>query len=172
VLGIDMPEVLIIMAIALVVLGPEKLPDFALRVGRLVYQARQQYDEVVGQIRAEIERAQQEVQNVTGDLGLDSGAPGESNRPRLRCGSLGVASGMPATPAERLPLESALLGVACGWPVPGDDALNGPPAPREVIEAGVAAGAHANGVASSVERQAPLVPATMVPAPERSTPVP
>ncbi|MBI3802297.1 MAG: twin-arginine translocase subunit TatB [Nitrospirae bacterium] len=50
--GIGFPELLLILVIALVVLGPEKLPQIARMLGRGLYEIRRATEEV----RAEIER--------------------------------------------------------------------------------------------------------------------
>jgi len=53
VFGIGFPELLLILVIALIVLGPEKLPQIARALGRGLYEIRRATEEV----RAEIERA-------------------------------------------------------------------------------------------------------------------
>lgn len=50
--GIGFPELLVILVIALVVLGPEKLPQIARAIGRALYEIRRATEEV----RAEIEK--------------------------------------------------------------------------------------------------------------------
>ncbi|WDT78824.1 MAG: Sec-independent protein translocase protein TatB [Candidatus Manganitrophus sp.] len=50
--GIGFPELLLILAIALVVLGPEKLPQIARMIGRGLGEVRRATEEV----RAEIEK--------------------------------------------------------------------------------------------------------------------
>jgi Tat protein translocase TatB subunit len=50
--GIGFPELLLILAIALIVLGPEKLPQIARAIGRGLGEVRRATEEV----RAEIER--------------------------------------------------------------------------------------------------------------------
>jgi Tat protein translocase TatB subunit len=121
-LDIGMPELMLIMVIALIVLGPEKLPDFALRIGRMVYQFRQQYQEIAGQIRAELERAQQEVQSITGDLGLGFDSGSGVNDPRLRVSILGAVAGIepsaPVAPALQCSTLAAVCGRALSTPLP------------------------------------------------------
>lgn len=50
--GIGFPELLLILAIALVILGPEKLPQIARAIGRGLGEVRRATEEV----RAEIEK--------------------------------------------------------------------------------------------------------------------
>jgi Sec-independent protein translocase protein TatA len=45
-LGIDLPELLILAVLALILFGPEKLPEYAAKVGRLVARLRQASTEV------------------------------------------------------------------------------------------------------------------------------
>lgn len=54
--GIGFPELLLILAIALVVLGPEKLPQIARVIGRGLGEVRRATEEV----RAEIEKGDKE----------------------------------------------------------------------------------------------------------------
>jgi len=162
-----MPELMLIMVIALIVLGPEKLPDFALRVGRMVYQFRQQYMEIASQIRAEIERAQQEVQGLTGDLGLGFDGASSGNTPRLRVSILGAVAGIEPTPPTRLTVQSSALAAVCGRPLPA-----APPVPAvEALAVGEAALAspHPNGSPHPVET--PMAPAQTVGTPEQNVPL-
>jgi Tat protein translocase TatB subunit len=119
---IGLPELLVILLLALIVLGPEELPSFAVRVGRTVYQFRRQYDEIVGQIRAELERAQHELDNATSGLGLSAGALGAHRAPQLHASTLGPLAGAPLPPPPRLSLPSTLLCAVRGHlpPLPAD----------------------------------------------------
>lgn len=45
-MGIDIPEILIILVLALILFGPEKLPEYAAKLGRLVAHLRQASSEV------------------------------------------------------------------------------------------------------------------------------
>jgi Tat protein translocase TatB subunit len=45
-LGIDLPELLIIAVLALILFGPEKLPEYAAKFGRFVAHMRQASSEV------------------------------------------------------------------------------------------------------------------------------
>ncbi|TAK02494.1 MAG: twin-arginine translocase subunit TatB [Candidatus Manganitrophaceae bacterium] len=61
--GIGFPELLLILVIALVILGPEKLPQIARAVGRGLYEIRRATEEV----RAEIEKGDAEESPKKGD---------------------------------------------------------------------------------------------------------
>lgn len=45
-MGIDLPELLILAVLALILFGPEKLPEYAAKLGRLVARMRQASTEV------------------------------------------------------------------------------------------------------------------------------
>src|SRR6185437_16460335 len=102
--GIDFSEILLIFGIALVVLGPEKLPKLANTIGRWIGRAR-------GMARQFREQLEQETQNVR--QGVDLG-PEFSSRPGAHPGNGGAAprptadsSTTPAAQAAAPTLSSA-----------------------------------------------------------------
>ena len=52
--GIGLPELMVIMVVAVVVFGPDRLPDFARQAGRLVRQVRAFTQSARDDIRAEL----------------------------------------------------------------------------------------------------------------------
>jgi sec-independent protein translocase protein TatA len=56
-LGIDIPEILIILVLALILFGPEKLPEYAAKLGRLVAHLRQASSEVTRPLQQAIHQA-------------------------------------------------------------------------------------------------------------------
>ncbi len=52
--GVGLPEMLVIIVVAIVVFGPDRLPDFARQAGRLVRQIKQFTDHARDDIRAEL----------------------------------------------------------------------------------------------------------------------
>jgi sec-independent protein translocase protein TatB len=116
-------EILVILLLALIVLGPDKLPDAAKKVGK-----------VMGDLRRMSDGFKQEMRQVT-DFGDDT-APGAPNGPYL-VGPSTTTSGStpdPATPGSATP-GSAAAGPQPGpadatdgaTPPPADDAGSPPP---------------------------------------------
>jgi Tat protein translocase TatB subunit len=74
--GIGAPELLVILVIALVVLGPERLPDLARTLGRTVYEFRKVTNEATSVFREVIDTAQLETRP-----GTPAGPPPEPRQP-------------------------------------------------------------------------------------------
>ena len=53
-LGIGLPELMVILVVGLVVFGPDRLPDFARQAGRMVKQVRVMTRQARDDIRAEL----------------------------------------------------------------------------------------------------------------------
>ncbi|MDP7385223.1 MAG: twin-arginine translocase TatA/TatE family subunit, partial [Nitrospinota bacterium] len=49
--GIGMPEMLLVLAVALIVLGPKRLPEIARALGRGMAELRRTTDELRGEVR-------------------------------------------------------------------------------------------------------------------------
>ncbi|MBN2333801.1 MAG: twin-arginine translocase TatA/TatE family subunit [Deltaproteobacteria bacterium] len=79
--GIGMPELILILVVALVVIGPKKLPDLAKSLGRGMAEFRRATDDLKDSIYAEDKKptetdvqqavAKQEVAKVPPTIGLD-----------------------------------------------------------------------------------------------------
>jgi Tat protein translocase TatB subunit len=54
--GIGMPELGVILVVALVVLGPKRLPEAARAVGRAVAEFRRQSSDVMDELRVQLEQ--------------------------------------------------------------------------------------------------------------------
>lgn len=52
--GVGLPEVLVIVVVALVVLGPDRLPEFARQAGRFVRQVRTMTNSAQDELRREL----------------------------------------------------------------------------------------------------------------------
>ena len=74
--GIGAPELLVILVIALIVLGPERLPDLARTIGRTVYEFRKVTGEATSVFREVIDTAQLETRP-----GTPAGPPPEPRQP-------------------------------------------------------------------------------------------
>ncbi len=52
--GIGLPEIILILALLLIVVGPKRLPELAVQLARLIRQGRRYASEVTGQLRDEM----------------------------------------------------------------------------------------------------------------------
>lgn len=59
--GIGLPELILLMAIALIVLGPDKLPQIARVLGKSLSEIRRAAEEVRGSLQKETYEVQQEL---------------------------------------------------------------------------------------------------------------
>jgi len=59
-LGVGLPEILVILLIALLVVGPQRLPQVAAQIARFIRQVRRYASEVTMQLREELERLEAE----------------------------------------------------------------------------------------------------------------
>lgn len=91
-LGYGMPELLFILALALIVFGPQKLPDVARTIGRCLANLRRAADDfrnmVEEEARAEEERKQLEKYGRK-DLGAETAAVYEATKEKDVSGSCG-----------------------------------------------------------------------------------
>ena len=53
--GIGMPELVVILVVALLVLGPKRLPEVARSIGRAVGEFRRQSNEVMEELHAQLD---------------------------------------------------------------------------------------------------------------------
>ncbi|HWP67425.1 MAG TPA: Sec-independent protein translocase protein TatB [Candidatus Limnocylindria bacterium] len=53
--GIGMPELIVILVVALIVLGPKRLPEVARSIGRAVGEFRRQSNEVMEEFQAQLD---------------------------------------------------------------------------------------------------------------------
>lgn len=64
--GIGMPEMLLILALALIVLGPKKLPEIARALGKGIAEFRRATDE----LKEDFHRVEQEIEESSSEAGL------------------------------------------------------------------------------------------------------
>lgn len=79
--GIGMPELIIIMVIALVVIGPHKLPDLARSLGRGLAEFKKAADDLQQNIKAEAQKPDAPVRKEP--------APVEADAVRAAAGTVG-----------------------------------------------------------------------------------
>lgn len=74
--GIGMPELILILAVALIVLGPKKLPEIARSLGRGLAEFRRTTDEV----KREINSVEQDLEDSVGQDAEPTSSPAETLR--------------------------------------------------------------------------------------------
>src|SRR3989337_334138 len=67
-LGIGMPELIVVLIIAVVVVGPKRLPEVAVQLARLVRQLRGYATDVTSQMRSELDELTREYEQVRKEL--------------------------------------------------------------------------------------------------------
>jgi Tat protein translocase TatB subunit len=69
--GIGMPELVVILVVALIVLGPKRLPEVARSIGRAVAEFRRQSNEVMEEFQTQLDRDER-----TADAAKPTAKPG------------------------------------------------------------------------------------------------
>lgn len=144
-LNIGPLELLVVLAVALIVVGPERLPDLARSVGRAMRQLREVQDEVRDMVRMgvdeEMRQAATDVQRATSDLRRAGDVAGSARRSgrALRSGARealgepdapgGRPTGDGGTPAGPTPGDAEITPIDRDATAPG--AADGPSAPPE-----------------------------------------
>jgi TatA/E family protein of Tat protein translocase len=100
--GIGMPEMLLILAIALIVIGPKKLPDLAKSLGKALREFKQATSELKESIDldSDLKKVRESFDDIRGDVqgsaGSDSGKT--ESKPPATAGEEPSASGEEASP--------------------------------------------------------------------------
>lgn len=63
--GIGMPELLVIMVVALVVLGPRRLPELARQLGKAMGEFRRQSNEIIDDFQTQMRLDEDAARNAT-----------------------------------------------------------------------------------------------------------
>jgi TatA/E family protein of Tat protein translocase len=79
--GIGMPELIIIMVIALLVIGPRKLPDLARALGKGMAEFRKATEEIKDSLNVEEDFREAKEELIDSVSGLDSAEDFETHRP-------------------------------------------------------------------------------------------
>jgi Tat protein translocase TatB subunit len=107
-------ELLVVLAVALIVVGPERLPDLARSVGRALRQLRQVQDEVRDMVSAgvddDVRQAASDFKKATGDIARDSGVAELTRKSGRTAGPRKAVTGRRRSSA--LGLETAAAGEA------------------------------------------------------------
>jgi sec-independent protein translocase protein TatB len=67
-LGIGLPEIVLILVLTLIVVGPQRLPEMAVQLARLIRQLRGYASQVSGQLREEMGDLMQDYEALRGEL--------------------------------------------------------------------------------------------------------
>jgi Tat protein translocase TatB subunit len=67
-LGIGLPEIVLILVIAAIVIGPKRLPEVAVQLARVIRQLRGYATDVASQMRSELDELTREYEQVRKDL--------------------------------------------------------------------------------------------------------
>jgi sec-independent protein translocase protein TatB len=140
-------ELLVVLAVALIVVGPERLPELARSVGKALRQLRQVQDEVRDMVTSgvddEMRQAATEFKKATGDIARSSGVDevvrksGRATGPRKTAPARRAHAADPAKTVA--PDPSAPTGSATNEPAesgPGEPESATPPTPVDAEGAG------------------------------------
>ncbi len=67
-LGIGLPELIVVLIIAVIVVGPKRLPEVAVQLARVIRQLRGYATDVTSQMRAELDELTREYEQVRKEL--------------------------------------------------------------------------------------------------------
>lgn len=79
--GIGMPELLLILAVALIVLGPKKLPEMARALGRGLAEFRRTTDDVKREMQAAADEVDERPENGNASTSTASAEPSGEGEP-------------------------------------------------------------------------------------------
>ncbi len=68
VLGIGLPEIILVLLVAVIVVGPKRLPEFAAQIARLIRQMRGYATDVTTQMRSELDELTREYEQMRKEL--------------------------------------------------------------------------------------------------------
>ena len=106
--GIDFSEILVIFVIALVVLGPERLPKLAATIGRWLGRARSMARQFREQLEQEANRLQHETKSVHDSIDLKAAVERSTSQEHPPFPDVGTHASAPAesSPADPAPPHS------------------------------------------------------------------
>ena len=90
--GISMPELILILAIALIVVGPEKLPEIAKKIGRIIgefkraaadFKDSMDVDDEVGAVRKTLNDAGNDIKEIIDDTSFGVKGSGDDHTKKI-----------------------------------------------------------------------------------------
>jgi Tat protein translocase TatB subunit len=132
-LGIGLPELMVILVLAVLVIGPDRLPQFAADLARWIRQARayanhltKDFNEVVGELEKEAGATREDWKEIASVVGLHTGEVGrELQKAASQLEDSATIDGVTATPPAINGRDGASLGEAFRRAQIESDRLNG-----------------------------------------------
>ncbi|HWV37530.1 MAG TPA: Sec-independent protein translocase protein TatB [Vulgatibacter sp.] len=111
--GLSFPELLVVMVVALVVLGPERLPKLAKTIGKAMREVRRTTGEFKEMVEGEFHALDREIK------AMPEGKPDQQQAPAVP--AVRPVDAVPAGPADESPAqgEAAAYGIAAAHAAPG-----------------------------------------------------
>lgn len=157
--GIGLSELIIIGIVALLVVGPEKLPEMATKLGRFIWDLRRSWDEVRDTVRSEMMNIKQPFDEIR-KAGLEAGEMVKKEAQKIKDEVRAVKTETEASlkeAVEKKPEEPAAAAVAA---TPAAETVSAPQDPEaEPVLAGPQPAAAAAPGPQPFRRRAPAPPA-------------
>jgi TatA/E family protein of Tat protein translocase len=107
--GIGLPELIIILIVALIVFGPKKLPDLAKSLGKGMAEFKKATDEFKSNIQTDISSIEDEIKDVKRDLTEEIYNPEVASQPEIQAASETVPPELPPPSAEQGAAPSSFM---------------------------------------------------------------
>ena len=107
--GIGLPELIIILIVALIVFGPKKLPDLAKSLGKGIAEFKKATDEFKSTIQTDISSIENEMKDVKKDLTEEIYNPEVASQPEIQAASETASPDLPPPSAEQAAAPSSFL---------------------------------------------------------------
>ena len=101
--GIGVPELLVILVVALIVLGPKRLPEVAKALGKGLAEFRSATSELTDELRGAQTMIEREAREAERDAAAQSGRPMPSGVARRETAAAGAVAAAPEAPAAAAP---------------------------------------------------------------------
>jgi sec-independent protein translocase protein TatA len=107
--GIGLPELIIILIVALIVFGPKKLPDLAKSLGKGMAEFKKATDDFKSTIQSDMSSIENEVRDVKKDLTEEIYNPEVASQAEIQAGSETVPPESPTPPPDPAAPSSSFL---------------------------------------------------------------